>query len=133
MLYEKESSSGSIVFPVLLISIALTGLLSMQTWLLFSEHGALGDTYTKQTEILGNIEKAKTQVNNLIKGTVALAKQDNKHAMNVIEELKKAGMNFQDAPAPKAPAPAAEPAPAAPAPAAVAPAAPPKPATPPKR
>ncbi len=115
MLYEKETSP--LALPVLLLSVAVVGLLGLQTWLLSADRAIYSEAYTKQDEVLANLEKAKTQSNDLVKGIVNLAKQDNRNAENIINELRKAGINFQDLPAkgaPAAAAPAAAPVAAAP-------------------
>jgi hypothetical protein len=113
MIYEKDSSV-SLLLPVLVMSFTLAGVLGAQSWMLVSDRSMLNEAYVKQTDVLTQIDKSKTQVNDLIKGVVALAKQDDKNAQGIIDELKKAGINFQDAPkqgaippAPPAPPPSA--------------------------
>ncbi|MDD4616847.1 MAG: hypothetical protein PHW76_07035 [Alphaproteobacteria bacterium] len=98
MLYEKESPS-SLGLPVFILSIVVVGFLALQTWMLSADRAIYTEAYAKQDEVLANIGKAKGQANNLVKGVMNLAKQNNRNAENIINELKKAGINFQDVPA----------------------------------
>ncbi|MDD3371988.1 MAG: hypothetical protein PHE27_09215 [Alphaproteobacteria bacterium] len=106
MLYDKEPT-GSVMLPLFLLTITFVGFLGMQTWLLVADHTVLGEAKVKQATLLAQVEKAKVQIGNLVKGVSNLAKQDNRVAQDILENLKKAGMNFQDAPKGAAPAAAA--------------------------
>lgn len=109
MFCEKETSSQSSSPALLVISLVLAAFMGVQTWLLFSDRASISQTYDKQTEALNQVEVVRNQVNNLMKGVLELSKKDNKNAVRIIDNLKKAGINFEDdanAATPRAAAPA---------------------------
>ncbi len=94
-----------VLFPVFLLSLAFTIFLSFQAWLLVSDRDSLNQAYAQQSKALEQVSKVKTQVNALAKGTLTLAKQGNKNAQGVVDQLKKAGINIQDKPQDQPPTP----------------------------
>jgi len=110
---------SQLLLPVFLLSFAVVGFFVFQTTLLVTDRAAIVAAYQDQVKTLEQVEKVRTQASALAKGVFDLDKQGNKNAHFIVEELKKAGVSFQDdAPkagaAPTAPAPAAAPVPAAP-------------------
>jgi len=105
MCENNESPSGFL--PVLLLALTFVLFLGAQTWMLSTDRGAINETFNKQTEVLDQVEKARTQVGSLIKGLLELEKQDNRNAASIIDNLKRSGVNFQDAPLDQAAAPGA--------------------------
>ena len=93
---NKTSSQGQV--PVFLLSFVMAAFLGFQTWILISDQNALTQAYIQQGKTLEQIEKVKTQLGALAKGTMALAGQGNKNAQEIIDQLKKAGVNIQDHP-----------------------------------
>ncbi len=111
MIFQDRDFSKQLLLPVLIIAFTLATLLFAQAFILMSDRTVLSDAVAKQTAALAETERSKNQANNLIKGVMALAKENNKDAQNIINELKKAGVNFQDSPPPTPQqAPTAEPA-----------------------
>jgi hypothetical protein len=123
MLCAKDISikdiPAQLLLPVFLISFAVCGFFVFQTTLLVSDRAAITAAYTDQAKTLEQVEKVRAQAGALAKGVFDLDKQGNKNAHAIVEDLKKAGVSFQDdapktgaAPAAKAAAPV-PPAPAA--------------------
>ena len=94
----EKITPSCVLFPVLLLSLGFVAFLSFQAWLLVSDRDALDLAYNQQNKTLEQVEKVKTQVNALAKGTLGLAKEGNKNAQGVVDQLKKAGINIQDKP-----------------------------------
>lgn len=95
MFCEKDTTTQS-QLPVLILSFTLAVFLGVQTYLLASDRAVIKDSYERQSQILSQIEKTKNQTNALIKGVIDLSKADNKNAVAIIDNLKKAGITFQD-------------------------------------
>jgi hypothetical protein len=112
MLCAKDIPS-QLLLPVFLLSFAVVGFFVFQTTLLVSDRAAIVAAYGDQSKTLEQVEKVKAQASALAKGVFDLDKQGNKNAHFIVEELKKAGVSFQDE-APKAGAAPAATAPAAP-------------------
>gem|GEM_PF-2761667 len=112
----QPTTSSQIMLPVLLLSFAFAGFLGSQAWMMAADRDLLNQAYTQRDKALEQVSKVKAQVNALAKGTLELAKQGDKNAQTIIDEMKKAGINVQDAPAqqagaarmPTPPAPAAQ-------------------------
>lgn len=100
------------LFPVALLSFVMTLFLGFQTSMMVSDRAVLQDTVKQQQQPLEQAEKVRGQANALAVGTLRLAKEGNKDAQMIIEQLKKAGIEVSDQPQGSA-APAAAPAPAA--------------------
>jgi len=94
----ENNDSPSVFLPVLILALTFVIFLGAQTWMLSTDRGSLTETYNKQSEALEQVEKARTQVGSLIKGLLELEKQDNRNAAAIIDNLKRSGVNFQDAP-----------------------------------
>jgi hypothetical protein len=106
MTCEKITSQQA-VLPILILSFCLAAFFIFQTCLIFSDRSSLNAVYEQQNAPLEQVEKVKTRVNGMIKGLLTLSKQGNKNATAIIDDLKKAGITFQDEPAPGATPPAA--------------------------
>ena len=113
MLCAKDIPSQLLV-PVFLLSFAIVGFFVFQTTLLVTDRAAIVAAYQDQAKTLEQVEKVRTQASALAKGVFDLDKQGNRNAHLIVEELKKAGVSFQDD-APKAGAAPAATAPVAPA------------------
>lgn len=116
MFCDKETVIHSSSPALFVVALVLAAFMGVQTWLLFSDRASISQTYDKQTEVMNQIEVAKNQVNNLMRGVLELSKKDNKNAVRIIDNLKKAGINFENDPsaaAPRAATPTPAPAPAA--------------------
>ena len=97
---SDKISAAQVLLPVSVLSLVLALSLGFQTSLLVKDHSALQQARTQQDKPLEQIEKIKTQASALASGTLVLAKQGNKDAQTIIEQLKKAGVNVNDQAAP---------------------------------
>jgi hypothetical protein len=66
--------------------------------MLIADRSTINSTYLQQEKPLEQVEKVNAQVNALVKRVMVLAKQGNKNAQGIIDELKKAGVNFEASP-----------------------------------
>lgn len=89
---------SQVLLPVLLLSLTFAVFQGFQTKMLVSDKDSLNQAYTQQDKQLEQVEKVKTQVNALAKGTLTLSEQGNKNAQAIIDMLKKAGVNVQEQP-----------------------------------
>ena len=87
-------TQSCVLFPVFLLTGMFTIYLGMQTAFLVSDHSALQQAYTQQDKPLAQIEKIKAQLSALGTGTLNLAKQGNKDAQDIVQQLKKAGVEL---------------------------------------
>ncbi len=103
---KKGIDANRGTFPVTLLSFTFMFFLGFQTWNLVCDQKTLTDAYIQQGQTLEQVKKVKAQLGALAKGTVELAGQGNRSAQEVLDTLKKAGVNIQDRPTPEG-APAA--------------------------
>ena len=95
-------TTSQTLLPVLLLSVSLVGFFLFQTSVLIGDHRSLVITRGQQDKPLEQAEKLKAQLTGLASGTLKLAQQGDKNAQNIIDQLKKAGVNVLDQPAPAA-------------------------------
>jgi len=105
-MFNENYTPAKLLLPVMLLSFAMAGFLVFQTTLLLSDRANMVTAYTEQAKTLEQVEKVRTQVSALIKGVMDLSQKGNRNAKNIVADLKKAGINFQDQQAPAAGAPA---------------------------
>jgi hypothetical protein len=106
-MFCENYSPSKLLLPVMLLSIAFTGFLVFQTTLLLSDRASMITAYGEQAKTLEQVEKVRTQVSALVKGVVDLSQKGNKNAKTIVNDMKKAGINFEDQPKPGADVPAA--------------------------
>jgi len=106
---QEKITATQLLFPLSLTGFVLMVFLGFQTTLLVSDHDAMKLARTQQEQPLQQLGKLKAQVNALAVGTLKLSENGDKSAKNIIDQLKKVGVNVEDQ------APAATPAQAAPA------------------
>jgi cellobiose-specific phosphotransferase system component IIB len=112
---ENENISASqVLFPVALLSLALVIFFGFQTSLMVNDRSTLTETRKQQDKQIEQVGKVKAQANALAIGTLKLSEQGDKYARNIIDQLKKAGIDVQEQPA-AAPGAVGAPVPAAPA------------------
>ena len=103
MTHDQKAPSYAL-FPVFVLSCVFTLYLCMQTAFLISDRTSLQQAQAQQDKPLAQLEKVKAQINALGAGTLDLAKHGNKDAQEIIQQLKKSGVEVN--PNPQAPAPA---------------------------
>lgn len=103
MSITKPASFTALV-PLALLAFVVTLFLGFQTSLMVSDRGMLQDSIKQQQQPLEQAEKVKTQANALAVGTLRLAKEGNKDAQMIIDQMKKAGIEVADQPQGAAPA-----------------------------
>ena len=89
-------STTSSTLPVFLLSIAVVGFLLFQTYSIVADRIALDTAYEQQEKPLEEVTKVKEQVSALIRGIVDLSQKGNKSATIIIDDMKKAGVTFQE-------------------------------------
>jgi hypothetical protein len=104
---QEKITATQLLFPLSLTGFVLMVFLGFQTTLLVSDHDAMKLARAQQEQPLQQLSKLKAQVNALAVGTLKLSENGDKSAKNIIDQLKKAGVDVQDqAPAPAQAAPA---------------------------
>ncbi len=89
-------SPQKLLFPILLLSLALCGTLVFQTVESINQRHSYIEAHQAQEKPLEEIQKIKTQVDNLAIGTLKLSEQGNASAQLVVEQLKKMGITIND-------------------------------------
>jgi hypothetical protein len=93
---RDTSSPPRLTISVCLLSGILAIFLGAQTAYLISDHEALQKDHDLQDKPLAQIDKVKTQLGVLANGTFALAKKGDKNAQEIVQDLKKSGIDFAD-------------------------------------
>ena len=92
---DNQKTASCVLFPVFLLSCVFTLFLAVQTAFVVNDHKTLVQVQAQQDKPLAQLEKIKAQLNALGTGTLVLAKAGNKDAQDIIQKLKKAGVEVR--------------------------------------
>jgi hypothetical protein len=95
---SNETDKTPLLLPILLLSFSVAGILAYQTCMLVSDRVTINTAYEQQERILVQVDKVKAQASALVKGVMDLSQQGNKNAQSIVDDLKKAGINFESKP-----------------------------------
>jgi len=95
---KKNIDAQKGYLPVTLLSLGFMIFLGFQTWNLVCDKKTLSEAYIQQGKTLKQVEQVKAQLGALAQGTVKLSNEGNRAAAEVLDNLKKAGVNIQDKP-----------------------------------
>jgi hypothetical protein len=113
-------TTGHVLFPLSIVAFVLMLSLGFQSSLIFTERSNMHGAIAQQAKAVEDSNKVQAQFSTLALGTKKLAASGNKNAAAIADQMKKAGITFQDETQQAAPAaaPAANAVPAEPNPAA---------------
>ncbi|MDE1901210.1 MAG: hypothetical protein KGI37_06150 [Alphaproteobacteria bacterium] len=95
---SDKITAAHILVPVTLLSFVVALFLGFQTTMLASDRDGLTQASAEQSKPLEQAEKAKAMATNLAVGTLKLAQQGDKNAAEIIDLMKKSGINVSDKP-----------------------------------
>ena len=96
-------TAGQLVLPAALVAFTLLLLGAFQLSEVLREHDSLHQAYEQQKTALENAKKVETQFTALALGVKKLAEGGDKDALQLVERMKQAGINFDNGATPATP------------------------------
>ena len=97
---NENVTSTQVLLPVIMISVVVFLFLAFQTVILSQDRSNFDTAITQQQPTIEQVQKVKAQLDALALGMLKLSQLGDKDAMNIIAQLKKAGVNVGDPSAP---------------------------------
>ncbi|TCV90634.1 hypothetical protein [Sulfurirhabdus autotrophica] len=89
-----HNQSGSLVLPMILLTIALIIWAVFQSVQLYKERQNLKLSFDNQEQLIVNGKKMRTQLDAIAAGTKRLADQGNANAQLIVQQLAKNGISI---------------------------------------
>lgn len=89
---SPKTEQISLVWPVLLLSIAMAGMLVFQTTLVIRERSNLAALRATQEPTIAESVRMRQQLESLASGLARLAQDGNSTAKTIIEDLRRQGI-----------------------------------------
>ena len=93
---NENITSTQVLLPVIMVSVVVFLFLAFQTVILSQDRVNFDTAITQQQPMIEQVQKVKSQLDALALGTLKLSQLGDKDAINIIAELKKAGVNVGD-------------------------------------